>query len=111
MERTMTAKSRLFGLSMAVYLLGAPVLAQETRASLSGIVADASGSVLPGVAMRLTNVETGIATSTLTNDAGLYRFLFLIPGRYKLVATMAGFKTFERDNIELAVAEDGTLPV
>jgi hypothetical protein len=87
------------------------VFGQESRASLSGVIADASGSVLPGVSVQLANVGTGIALTSTTNDAGLYRFLFLNPGKYKLVATMSGFKTFERDNIELAVAEDGTLPI
>jgi hypothetical protein len=106
----MTVKSRIGCVGLALWAL-TPAAAQETRASLSGIVADASGSVLPGVSMRITNIATGITVTTITNDAGLYRFLFLNPGKYKLVAAMSGFKTYERDGIELAVAEDGTLPV
>jgi len=52
-----------------------------------------------------------VALSTTTNEAGLYRFLFLNPGKYKLVATIVGFKTFERGNIQLTVSESATLPV
>src|SRR5215510_6282895 len=85
--------------------------AQETRASLSGIASDSSGAVVPGVTLQLTNTETGVVLSTTSNEAGLYRFLFLNPGQYKLVATAAGFKTFERDRIQLNVSEAGTLPV
>src|SRR5215510_210461 len=85
--------------------------AQETRASLSGIASDSSGAVVPGVTLQLTNTETGVVLSTTSNDAGLYRFLFLNPGQYKLVATHSGFKTFERENIELSVAEAGSLPI
>jgi len=71
-------------------------MAQETRATLSGMVADACGSVISGVAMSLTNTATGVTLTTATNEAGLYRFLFLNPGKYKLIATLSGFKTFER---------------
>src|SRR4051794_27450266 len=103
--------SRSFRLACGLVLALAPVLAQETRASLSGIVTDTSGSVVPGAAMALTNLDTGVALSTVSNDAGLYRFLFLNPGRYKLSASITGFKTFERSRIELSVSEAATLPV
>src|SRR5437870_208721 len=86
-------------------------VAQETRASLSGIVSDSSGSVVPSTALQLTNLDTGVVLRTTANDAGLYRFLFLNPGKYKLVATIAGFKTFERGPLELTVNEAATLPV
>src|SRR5260370_36241824 len=85
--------------------------AQETRGSLSGIVSDGSGAVIPRANLQLTNTETGVVLTTVSNDAGLYRFLFLNPGQYKLVASIAGFKTFERDRIKLSVSEAGTLPV
>ena len=80
---------------------GGPATAQETRASLSGIVSDTSGSVVPGTSLQLTNMETGVTLSTAANEAGLYRFLFLDPGKYKIVASISGFKTWERDNIQL----------
>src|SRR4051794_22600616 len=97
----------LFGLSV----LGGPATAQETRASLSGIVSDTSGSIVPGTSLQLTNMETGVTLSTTANEAGLYRFLFLDPGKYKIVASISGFKSWERDNIQLSVAQAATLPV
>src|ERR1044071_1948160 len=45
------------------------------------------------------------------NEAGLYRFLFLNPGTYKVVATVPGFEAFERNNIEMTVNYAATLPV
>src|SRR5262245_39308122 len=104
-------QSRLFAFVCAVSIIVGLSDAQETRASLSGIVADISGSVVPGTAMQLTNLETGVALSAAANEAGLYRFLFLDPGRYKLVATAAGFKSWERSDIELTVNKAATLPV
>jgi hypothetical protein len=104
-------RARLLRVLIGLSLLAAPALAQETRATLSGIVLDTSGSTVPGTTLQLTNIETGVALSTVSNEAGLYRFLFLIPGKYRLSATMSGFKTFERDNIQLNVSEAATLPV
>jgi hypothetical protein len=100
--------ARLPILSLVLCLAAA---AQETRGSLSGIVTDRSGAVVPAATLELTNVETGVALSTVANEAGVYRFLFLNPGQYKLVATMAGFKTFERSSIRVNVSEAGTVPV
>jgi hypothetical protein len=102
---------KLFSLSLGVCVLAAAAMAQETRASLSGIVSDSTGSVVPGTTLQLTNEETGVVLSAASNDAGLYRFLFLNPGRYKLVASISGFKTFERGGIALTVSEAATLPV
>ena len=104
----MKRQSHILGLFLGLCILAA---AQETRGSLSGIVADGSGAVVTGANLQLTNTETGVVLSTISNEAGLYRFLFLNPGRYKLVATATGFKTFERDRIQLSVSESGTLPV
>src|SRR5215831_8103191 len=86
-------------------------VSQETRGSVSGIVSDSSGAVVPHANLQLTNTETGVVLTTISNEAGLYRFLFLNPGQYKLVASISGFKTFERGNIQLNVSEAGTVPV
>src|SRR6266850_3307300 len=102
---------RIVKLVLGLFILAGLATAQETRGSLSGLVSDSSGAVVPGATMRLTNVETGVVLTTTSNEAGLYRFLFLNPGKYRLVVTISGFKTFERDNIELSVNQSGTLPV
>ena len=104
----MKRKLQILGLLLGLCIQTA---AQETRGSLSGIVSDVSGAVVPRATLQLTNTETGVVLTTNSNEAGLYRFLFLNPGRYKLVASIVGFKTFERDRIQLSVSEAGTLPV
>ena len=89
----MKVKSVVFAALAGFFIVTSLAVAQETRASLRGTVTDTSGSIVPGAAMQLTNIETGVVSSAATNEAGLYRFLFLNPGKYKLVATIAGFKT------------------
>ncbi|MBI4875724.1 MAG: TonB-dependent receptor [Acidobacteria bacterium] len=98
--------------SLAALLFAAgSVVAQETRATLSGTVSDSSGAVIVGAALKLANAATGVVFPATTNSAGQYRFLFVNPGTYKLTAEMAGFKNFERDNIQLQVSQSATIDV
>jgi hypothetical protein len=86
-------------------------MGQEIRATLSGSVTDTSGSVLVGAAVNLLNQDTGVAFTSASNEAGQYRFLFLNPGKYRLSASLAGFKTLERSNIELNVNQSAVVDV
>jgi hypothetical protein len=78
---------RFVKLVFGLFVLAGLMRAQETRGNVSGIVSDSSGAVVAGATLRLTNVETGVVLTATSNETGLYRFLFLNPGRYKLVAT------------------------
>lgn len=88
-----------------------PALAQESRATILGTVLDPSGARVPGVEIRITNVETNIVTTTLCNDSGYYEAPFLIPGKYKVEAELPGFKKYIRDGIVLAVSQRATIDI
>jgi hypothetical protein len=47
---------------------------QTSNASLGGTVTDASGAYIPGVTITANNTNTGIANTTITNEAGAYNF-------------------------------------
>jgi hypothetical protein len=51
-------------------------------AALSGIVTDETKGALPGVTVTLTQTETGVVRTAVTNEIGLYRVLSLQPGSY-----------------------------
>ena len=53
----------------------------QTNAQISGRVTDASGAVVPGVDVTLTNIDTGVDRSAVTNETGAYAFPSLNPGR------------------------------
>jgi hypothetical protein len=67
--------------------------AQVDRATLTGVVKDASGAVVPGSAVTATHVDTNVATRTQTTASGAYQVVNLTPGRYRVEAEAPGFQT------------------
>jgi len=100
-------------LSLLFLLLGGGVAvrAQELRASISGRVADPSGSAIPGAQVVVNHVDTNVSHAAVTNEAGRYTVLFLQPGRYRTTVEAAGFKKFVRENVVLGTSERGSLDV
>lgn len=78
---------------------------QSGRGALTGVVKDASDAVVPGVEIKATNKATGVEEATVSTDAGVYRFPYVHPGTYQLMARLPGFKSAIADNIEVLVAQ------
>ncbi len=92
-------------LALAVVFLAATVPAhgQETRASITGRIADTSGAVVAGARVEATNVATNTRVSSVTNEAGVYDIPYLLPGVHRVTVEMPGFKKAVREGIELRV--------
>ncbi len=82
---------------VSVSLWAAPV------GSIKGYVRDSSGAVVPNAIVALVNEKTGVHVKTLADSAGVYQFLELNPGSYKVSAVMKGFRTTEVKGLELLV--------
>ena len=67
--------------------------AQQPTGSITGIVRDATGAVIPGAAVLLTHQATGVALQQTTSEAGMYTFGSLLPGTYQIKVEASGFKT------------------
>src|SRR5512140_1431391 len=93
-----------------ILLVGSAAFAQST-ASLSGTVSDPSGAVVPKVAVTVTNDATGTKRTVTSNDSGFYLVPELLPGSYTVSAAAAGFKTAQKRNIVLHVADDKSVPL
>jgi hypothetical protein len=102
---------RAANLAIAILTAVAPLAAQETRARLSGVVTDSSGSVISGAKAQLTGTDTGVTFEATTNEVGQYRFLFINPGTYKLTVQQDGFKSFVRSGISLHVTQAAVIDV
>src|SRR5437667_3236823 len=86
------------------------VWAQAT-AQISGTVKDQSGAVLPGVEVTVTQTETGISRSAVTNETGTYVLPNLPLGPYRLGAGLPGFRTFAQTGIVLQVNSNPTINI
>ena len=97
--------------AIAVALLAGPAFAQSQAANgtIAGTVADSSGGVLPGVTVAITNADTGLERSVVTNADGGYRGLLLPLGRHKIVAELQGFKKAEQAGIGLQAGDTATI--
>ena len=90
-------------------LLGAAALAQVDTGSITGVVTDASGAVVSGAKVTLTNQGTGTSLTTTTGTDGIYKFSPVKIGGYKLVATSQGFQTTTQTDIRVEIGSNISL--
>src|SRR3954470_16956900 len=89
--------------------VASPLWAQQGTSEISGKVTDDQGAVLPGVAIIVTNQETGVFREVVSGPAGTFFASQLVPGRYKVVAKLTGFQTTEKNNLTLQVGNTMTV--
>jgi hypothetical protein len=80
-------------------------------ASVAGVVRDTSGAVVARARVSVTSEDGGWSREGTTTGAGLYAFLRLPPGMYTVTVAGAGFETFRRAGLELAVGARATVDV
>jgi hypothetical protein len=98
MKRTLT------GLLVLVFALCCMTAkAQTTTGAVRGTITDASGAIVPGAKVTVTNTATGVKTSDVTNQSGDYSIRFLQIGQYKMAVESAGFKTAEYGPFSLEI--------
>ena len=89
--------------------VAAPLRAQQGTGEIGGKVADEQGAVLPGVAIVVTNADTGVFREIVSGGDGSYFASQLVPGRYRITAKLAGFHSFERSGLVLQVGKALTI--
>ena len=100
MKRTLLLTLAIFCLMLSLPAL----LHGQEVASLTGVVTDKTGAVIPDVNVKLVDTKTNATHETKTNSVGAYTFSRILPGPgYKLVFTKEGFDTSEVANVYLAV--------
>jgi hypothetical protein len=98
-------------LAFLVTLLPVIAQAQQFKANLTGTVTDGQGAVIPGVTVVVTNTETNVPAESVTDANGFFVVKDVVPGSYKVTASLPGFKTFVRGGIVLHTAETATIAV
>jgi hypothetical protein len=90
-------------------LSGNRLIAQGSTASIAGTVRDASGAVLPGAAVTVKHLETGLTRAGVTDSNGSFNVPSLPVGAYEVTAEHPGFKVEVLRGVELVVGQESAL--
>src|SRR5215471_4693954 len=96
--RRISAPGALFKALLLVSSM-AVLNAQTNMGTVTGLVTDRSGAVLPGVTVIARNTATGAEATTVTSSAGNYLIPNLPVGPYQISVSQTGFKTWSRSNL------------
>jgi hypothetical protein len=102
---------RLFGavFVLSVALLSVGHLFAQANAGITGTVTDASGAVVAGAKVTITNQDTNVASHTTTSSAGTYSVTGILPGSYSVTVDAGGFKNFTVRNVRVEVSTTATI--
>jgi len=92
-------------------LMGSQFAWAGVTGSISGVIRDSSGAVVPGVQVAAHNTQTGLQWTTTTDTQGFYSFQALPVGTYDVEANKSGFKGYRQSDIVLTVNAAITLNV
>src|SRR5712675_2342446 len=88
---------------VAIHFFASPLslFSQGTSGTITGVVQDATGALIPGVQVVLINQEQGAASrQTVTNEVGIYLFSALPAATYTVTAELPGFKKYKKTDIK-----------
>jgi hypothetical protein len=94
---------RIFSLAMLVLTLGQAAFSQT--AQVTGRISDASGAVVPGAQVTITNQKTGLTRESVSNGEGYFTIPLLPPGEYRIAVKKEGFKPVVRLDVALNVEQ------
>src|SRR5437016_8367449 len=100
---------RSFWSMLCFVLLSVLPAVAQTQAGISGVIHDPSGAVIPGVSVTVTNPATNFSRSAISNEAGVYNFPALQPGRYNIKVELPGFRTITQNDVELQIQQSARL--
>src|SRR5437016_3378296 len=99
-----TQMKNIIALIVMLFLVNAALWGQSVSVSqIKGTAKDQSGALLPGVDVKVTQTETGLSRSAVTDETGAYSVSNLPVGPYRLEVSLPGFKTYVQTGIVLQV--------
>jgi len=95
----------MFALALvAFFLIGLPIHAQTVSGTVTGIITDASGAIIPNIAVSVKNTDTGEMRTNVSNSAGIFSIPALPPGPYTVDVAAKGFGE-ETSKITLSIGQ------
>jgi hypothetical protein len=104
-------RSFIAGFVVFLLALAPSVFAQKITGTITGVVMDESGAVLPDASVTVTSTQTAASRTTTTGSDGSFSFPELNPGVYNISVTKQGFKKVTTKNVELHVSDITTVPI
>lgn len=99
-------------LTLATLTFAAPgAFAQADQGTITGVVTDTSGAVVPNADITLTSIDTGLTLHGKTDSNGVYTFSPIKIGNYSVSATAKGFQTTTQQNVHLDVQQRLNVPI
>jgi hypothetical protein len=96
---------RFIRVTLVLFVMQAAALFGQTAGSISGVVTDPSGAVVPDATVTVTNKATNLTRSGQTNASGYYSVTNLVPGTYSVLVEKDGFQSIRFENTPLTVAQ------
>ena len=94
------------GVIALLLMLGAIPASAQSAGTILGVVKDASGAVVPGATVTITNIETGLSRTVPSSADGAFRAPALPVGRYNLRIEKTGFSTEVQRGLILEVEQE-----
>lgn len=104
-KRKMSQLKHMLWALAGLLLIAGSAWTQVSRGTITGIVTDPSGAVVPGVEITVTNVATGVTNHVTTNSSGSYAVPLLPTGTYNVTAEKTGFRKYVHSNVVVPVGE------
>ena len=93
----------LLALVGSLLVLNPRAFAQIDTGGITGTVHDATGAVIPGAQIKLTNEGTGVVTPTVSTSTGTYSIRGVRPGTYTITGEAPGFESFKEGGLVIHV--------
>ena len=104
-----TRRTLVASLATVLFLLMPVIVSAQAVSGVTGVVTDATGAVVPGVDVTLTDTKTSKEVTTKTNDQGVYLFNNIPPGDgFRLSFSLTGFQTLAIADVTLGVGKTET---
>ena len=92
-------------MAWALFLLWSVSASAQNTGSITGVVKDSTGGVIPGADVIVTNTQTGVEARTVSSTDGAFQFPSVVPGSYLVAAELSGFKKNTTKPFELHVGD------
>jgi len=101
----------LFLIGLCCVFSGRMAFAQVDQATITGVVKDATGAVIPGAQVTLTNTDTNFVLQGKSGERGEYVFSPIKIGNYTVSATAPGFETTTQENVHVDIQDRLNIPI